>query len=433
MSSRFACSSKPENVETTAVRNLLAEKLGLDPDSLGPSFIESVTRRGLRQAGHTDLDRFTRDAAAGGSAWQALVEHAVVSETWFFRDGAPFDHVVNVVRARTQSGAAPVRILSCPCSTGEEPYSVALALTEAGVPPSAFSIDAADVSTATLEVAKTGMYRTRSFRGGEFDRDTYFEHDRGAREWRLKPTYRQMVRFHPENLLSFEGLDDAAPYDVILCRNLLIYLHADARDRVMATLRRLLVDDGVLIVGHAEPAVAREHGFKTDGPLGAFAFTPSVTRAHTHPRTHVPRASGSRQQSGHRRVAPQPPGRPSGGMTPGIAPPVEAGSGAGDVLDAIRLKGDKGDLDQAVLACTDYVKHVPDSADGHFLLGVLQGAMGHPHAAETALRRAVYLRPDHPDALVHLALAHEARGDAAGAARLRARGARTRRVKENQS
>ena len=73
-------------------------------------------------------------------------------------------------------------------------------------------------------------------------------------------------------------------------------------------------------------------------------------------------------------------------------------------------------------ACREYVRRVPDSADGYFLLGVLESAAGRPQAAEDAFRRALYLEHDHADALMHLAMTHEGRGDTAGAARLRERG-----------
>jgi chemotaxis protein methyltransferase WspC len=93
-------------------------------------------------------------------------------------------------------------------------------------------------------------------------------------------------------------------------------------------------------------------------------------------------------------------------------------------LDEVRQIGDQGRVPEAIEACVDYLRRAPDSADGHFLLGVLHGAVGHRRASEAALRRAVYLDPQHAEALVHLALAHEAKGEAAVAARLRAHGHR---------
>ena len=425
-------------METTAVRDLLALRLGLDPESLGDSFFEWVTRRGLRESGYTDLEPFVRDASEGGPAWRALIEHAVVSETWFFRDEAPFNYIVEAVRVRMRVASAPVRILSCPCSTGEEPYSVAMALIEAGIPPSAWAIDAADVSVSALDAATSGAFRARSFRSGAVpNRDQYFDHDPHARVWTLKPAYSGLVRFHPANLLSLDGLETASPYDVVLCRNLLIYLHADARARVAGALGRLLADTGVLVVGHAEPAIVREYGFRAEGPPAAFSFGKAGARVRPEAEVRRPGAADDyRADAGVRRVSkvvrqPVSPtlsttvsdvSRPGGRPVPGA-----------DALDAIRRTGDKGDLQEAVLACSEYLRRVPDSADGHFLLGVLQGAMGHRDAAETALRRAVYLAPDHAEALVHLALMHDARGDAAGAARLRARGARVQPTREGDA
>ncbi len=268
-------SPRTDRVDTTALGELLAQKLGLDPDSMGPSFLGSVARRSLEQSGCADLQTFIRAAAAGGEPWQKLVENAVVSETWFFRDDAPFDHIVSAVQSKWRGGG-PIRLLSCPCSTGEEAYSIAIALSDAGLPPEAFTIDAADVSLSSLKAAQAGVFKSRSFRGSHrVDRTFYFQHIHGEQRWRLKPAFRAMVQFRPANLVSHQGLEKTRPYDIVLCRNLLIYLHTQARAGVMATLRRLLTEDGLLIIGHAEPAIAREHGFTGVGDPGAFAFVRS--------------------------------------------------------------------------------------------------------------------------------------------------------------
>jgi chemotaxis protein methyltransferase WspC len=418
-------SPRTDRVETTALGELLAAKLGLDADSMGPSFLSSVARRSLHQSGYADLQTFVRAATAGGEPWQRLVEHVVVSETWFFRDEAPFDHIVDAVRTRWHGdGTTPIRVLSCPCSTGEEAYSVAIALSEAGLPPDAFAIDAADVNPSSLRAAQAGVFGSRSFRGSNrVDRARYFQHDPGARRWRLKPAFRAMVQFRPANLVSLQGIEAARPYDIVLCRNLLIYLHAQARACVMMALRRLLTENGILIVGHAEPAIAREYGFKGVGDPGAFAFvrsalskaqkqTPSASLGGRARRDYLPLRAGPSASAGHgpsKLTAAAISGRPRQ---------------AAPTLERIRQLGDEGRMEEAIQACRDYVRRVPDSADGYFLLGVLCGALGHDYAAETALRRALYLEPDHAAALVHLALTHDAKGDTATAARLRERASR---------
>jgi chemotaxis protein methyltransferase WspC len=419
-------------VETTALGELLAAKLGLDAESMGPSFLSSVARRSLHQSGYADLQKFIRAADAGGELWQKLVENVVVSETWFFRDEAPFDHIVDTVRKKWHGlGTAPIRVLSCPCSTGEEPYSVAIALSDAGLPPDAFIIDAADVNPNSLTAARVGVFRSRSFRGGNrIDRARYFQHEPDTKRWRLKPAFRAMVQFCPANLISLQGLENSQPYDIVLCRNLLIYLHNQARADVMAALRRLLTPDGILIVGHAEPAIAREHGFTSAGDPRAFAFIksaaskvrkqrPPVSLGDPAPRNNLKTHAGLSVTAGRGRS--ELTDATTSGQSRRVAP----------TLERIRQLGDQGRMQEAIHECRDYVRRVPDSADGYFLLGVLCAALKKDYEAETAMRRALYLEPDHPGALMHLSLTHEAKGDTAAAARLRARASRNA-VRESQ-
>jgi chemotaxis protein methyltransferase WspC len=415
-------SPRTDRVETAALGELLAVKLGLDAESMGPSFLSSVARRCLHQSGFADLRTFLLAAAAGGDPWHKLVESVVVSETWFFRDEAPFDLIVDAVRANWRGhGAAPVRVLSCPCSTGEEAYSVAMSLIDAGLPPEAFAIDAADVSLGSLKAARAAAFRPRSFRGStRINRARYFHYDPAAQRWRLKPAFREMVEFHPANLVSLQGLENARPYDIVLCRNLLIYLHAEARACVMAALRNLLTEDGILVVGHAEPSIAREYGFTGAGNPAAFAFAKSSGSRVRKKALPDSRGDRTRKSTLPLRAGPS---APAVRRRAELATAPKAGRAlqTEPTLQRIRFLGDAGRMDEAIHACRNYVRRVPDSAEGYFLLGVLCGALKQESAAETALRRALYLEPDHAGALMHLSLIHDARSDTATAARLRAR------------
>jgi chemotaxis protein methyltransferase WspC len=401
-------------MDTSALGELLAAKLGIEAESMGPSFLNSLARRLLTQVNSNELQAFVGKAAAGGEHWQKLVESAVVSETWFFRDGEPFNYLVETVSRMWQKHRA-IRILSCPCSTGEEPYSAAIALSEAGLPRESFAIDAADVSLGALKAAQVGEFKSRAFRGSHgVDRARYFQHDPGAQFWRLKPAWRSMVRFRHANLVSLQGLESAEPYDIVLCRNLLIYLHAEARAAVMSALRRLLTEDGILIVGHADPAIAREHGFTGIGAPGAFAFAKSTARKARKPAAPNWRSDFAKK----------------GNLTCGAGPSAPATRRRHDIsaavktvrslraepsLDHIRLLGDQGKVKEAIQACRDYVQRIPDSADGYFLLGVLRGALQENDAAERALRRALYLDPDHSGARMHLSLLHDTKSNSAAA------------------
>ncbi|MGE0450470.1 MAG: CheR family methyltransferase [Vicinamibacterales bacterium] len=435
----------------SALQMLLADRLGLDTGAVAPSFLGDVIQRAVHALGATDLAQFLRDAESGGPVWQVLADQAVVAETWFFRDEGPFEHVVNTVRERWAFGRGhATRILSCPCSTGEEPYSIAMALLDAGLPPEAARIEAADVSATAIDAARAAVYRPRSFRGVPADlRDRHFDHVPAQRAWSLKAEMRARVQFACANLVTGDGLSGRDAYDIVLCRNLLIYMHAGARARVFATFNRLLAAGGVLLVGHAEPGLAREHGWVSVGTAGAFAFArPAAARPAAAPRTD-PGARppvGSRQASrrsdvgvpraAHVQPVERFPARATGlDAKPAVASkpaaaepgPVELAYASTDLeraaLERIRQMGDQGRLGAAVAACRAYLASTPGSAGGYFLLGVLLGAGGDASAAESAFRRAVYLKPDHADALVHLALSEEAKGATASAARLRARAA----------
>jgi chemotaxis protein methyltransferase WspC len=97
---------------------------------------------------------------------QALVEAVVVPETWFFRDPGAFDALSSVVRhGALPMATEPLRLLSVPSSSGEEPYSIAMALLDAGVPSARFQVDAMDISQVALERAAAAVYGRNSFRG----------------------------------------------------------------------------------------------------------------------------------------------------------------------------------------------------------------------------------------------------------------------------
>jgi chemotaxis protein methyltransferase WspC len=399
-------------VDTTPVHDLLVARLGIDTGVIGPAFLPAVVRRCMQVAGIEDPQAYVAALATGGAAWQALVEAVVVQETWFFRDAAGLDAIVAEVRARRAvPGSPPVRVLSCPCSTGEEPYSVAMALLDAGVPEEAVAIHAVDVSPAAIASATRGVFRARSFRDATpRDRSHHLHVAPGASTWRVSDRIRALVSFGTGNLVTGEGLRDASPFDIVLCRNLLIYLDAGGRSRAIAMLARLLAPGGLLVVGCAEPAIVRTHGFGSTGAAAAFAF-----RAGTVTTTPVGASRASRPTRPAR--APHVPTR----VRLVRREPAPAVASATAPLARAEALGDLGRIDEAIRLCREHVGQQRDSVEGHFLLGVLQDAAGRHDLAVHAFRRALYLDPAHDGARAHLALKLEAGGAAGAAARLRTR------------
>jgi len=165
----------------------------------------------------------------------------------------------------------PIRLLSAPCSTGEEPYSLVMALLDAGLPARRIRVDAIDISERALERARHGVYAKNAFRGVDLGfRERHFEiTGEGAR---ISDVVRDCVHFQQGNLLD-TGLLAAAPvYGVIYSRNLLIYFDPPAQRRAAQALRRMLSPAGWLFVGPSEPPLLTAHGFALARLPMAFAL-----------------------------------------------------------------------------------------------------------------------------------------------------------------
>ena len=203
-----------------------------------------------------------------------LIEEVVVPETWFFRNKTPFvalaDYAVKNLLPKTRKGEF-VRILSAPCSTGEEPYSIAITLLESGLPAEMFEIDALDISKRALTKARRAIYGKNSFREVE-ERviHNYFDKVRSGRH--LNETVRNQVNFKLSNFLVGSLSPHPNYYDIIFCRNLLIYFNREVQLVALEKLHRSLKEAGVLFVGHAETSqMARSNFEKYDHPH-SFAY-----------------------------------------------------------------------------------------------------------------------------------------------------------------
>ncbi|MBK9966976.1 MAG: methyltransferase domain-containing protein [Holophagales bacterium] len=288
----------------SAVESLLAARLGLDVSSLSPDATKRAVERRSLALGLDGPARYLGRLLDDPSEWVALVEEVVVPETWLFRDGGPFDELAAFVRSRAGSPSArSIRILSLPCASGEEAWSVATILAETGVSPREATVDAVDVSPRLVEAARRGIYGSGAIRDLEaLPRTEAFRPVEGGLE--IRPALRPYVRFHVGNALEYEAPVPLPCYDVVFCRNLLIYLTPEARRRVTNRIHGMLRPGGLLVLGHAEAfstffpsyaPVPRPRSFAARKPeaVGEPARPRVPARPAQRPGS-VPAASGSR-------------------------------------------------------------------------------------------------------------------------------------------
>jgi len=409
----------------TRVTSRLRQEIGLDAASVGSSLIERTLRLRMKNLGLKNLEAYARHLAASSREWEALVESVVVTETWFFRDRESFNALVQLALLDwlPRHAVGQMRLLSLPCSSGEEPYSLAMALLDAFVPPGRFSVEATDISSRALAHAHRSVYGKNSFRGKDLAyRDRHFQPSKEG--YVLRPKVRNCVRFTQGNVLDGGFSSGREPYDFLFCRNLLIYFDRATQARAVKTIRDLLAPDGVLFVGAAELPVVLENGFVSANLPMAFACRKagaSATFAATR-RARVTRTHAAATRFSIEAAPATPPSLAEQTSSRPLDPhePRERSE-----LERARTLADAGKLEEAAEMCETHLRDCGPSAQVYYLLGLVRDAGGDPEAAD-CYRRALYLDPNHYESLWQMALLLEKNGDTAGARTFKRRAGRVK-------
>jgi chemotaxis protein methyltransferase WspC len=427
----------------SVVDRLLADRIGLDPSTVGEGLIVRGVLARMSALGLRDRGEYERVLVGSPEELQALVEEVVVPESWFFRDARPFEIFREFARAGWLIDPArpSLSVLSVPCAGGEEPYSIAMTLLEVGLTPGRFRVDAVDVSARSLARAIAGVYGPNSFRGVDGStRSRYFHEQRGA--YTVDPAVRSSVRFHLGNLLDPGLLADRPAFDVVFCRNLLIYLDAPARAAAFASIGRLLAEGGLLLLGHADrPDDSPVSPFTPMVDKGSFAYRkgpaaiPSKGKIPARP-SPSPLASGGATR---RKPAPIVHSKVTGAanpFTPALsrrereAEKTAAGKvkvePSASALEAALKLADAGRYDEASRQVERVIAESGASARAYFLLGMIRQAAGDRDRAEASFLKAVYLDGQDDEALLALALLARRRGDVATESVYRRRAERVR-------
>lgn len=410
----------------------LQDRIGLDVASVGEQMVERALRQRCAALAAHDLDDYWLRLQQSPQEQQALIEAVIVPETWFFRYPESFTALLDLARKRLagQGSTRPLRILSLPCSTGEEPYSIAMALLDGGVPAQAFRVDAMDISPNSIARAERALYGRNSFRGShqDFVPRHFSEGEEGGQQ--LDERVRRQVQFQVGNVLDPALLAREGSYDFVFCRNLLIYFDLATQQRVFEVLKNLTQADGVLFIGPAEGSLLARLGMRPLGIAQSFAYVRQEPQAVVPPRKAAalpvaPPAPAPRPTAPaplpRRTITPPAPAR-------SVAPSRSAQ--ADELLARIAMLANGGNSAEARAECQRYLQQFEPSAQVFYWLGLLSDVAGDAGEAVSQYRKALYLEPQHHEALVHLAMLLDAQGDAAGARRLRERAARSEREAE---
>jgi chemotaxis protein methyltransferase WspC len=383
---------------------LLRRKIGLDANSIGSGAIANVITQRMAACKITHISSYWEYLQNSPQEWEALIDSVIVPETWFFRESESFALLKRYIVSEWLSTKPQrvLRVLSVPCATGEEPYSIAIALLEAGLTAAKVHIDAVDISKQCLVKAQQAIYNHYSFRGNSLCfQGQYFQPTESR--YRLREQVRSMVNFINANLADPDFLIGTQPYDVIFCRNLLIYFEPAIKEQTIRVLERLLAIGGLLFVAHAEAGLLLKSKFISVRQCSAIAYQKvSNHQSFGNKTLSVPQSLLPIKNS--LEVSPQ---------NPTIVNHLKT-----NLLEIAQAAADQGRLDEAVQLCKNYLNQNQMSVEAYVLLGQVQQAMGHHQQAAQSFHKAIYLQPAHKEALTHLALLKEHQGDVASASLL---------------
>jgi chemotaxis protein methyltransferase CheR len=366
------------------VAEIVRRESGIRLQSSHEKALRAALRRAFPDGDAREFLRVAADPDAGPLAVERLLEEVTVKETYFLRERGQLEAIPwqRLLDGAYAAGAGTLHVWSAACATGEEAYSLAMLACEAlGTTRPPVRVLGTDLSEEALDRARRGHYRERSARGLDAGlRDRYFTECDG--ELAVSSTLRALVEFKRHNLAQ----DRIPPrrenaFDLVLCRNVLIYFDAETVSRVVSALEQCVRPDGLLILGVAD-ALSR----------GAARVPPGLPER----RRPTPPAAG--------RELRRPLGR-------------EPARRFEDQLALLVRAADEGRTEEALRLAGELLEREPLNADVYYLRGLVELEAGDAAAAVASLRRALYVDQSFGLAAFKLGRALDALGERVAARR----------------
>jgi chemotaxis protein methyltransferase CheR len=237
------------------VRQLIYQRAGISLHTGKQAMVYSRLSRRLRETGHRSFASYLQwleqpGGAAGNGEWQEFVNCLTTNLTSFFREEHHFHELARDLKTHA---VRPLRIWCNAASTGEEPYSIAMTVAESPARAHGVSILASDIDTKVLATAARGVYAADS-RGLSSERlRAHFLRGKGRNSGfiRVKPELARLIEFRIHNLMDTHW-QLGEPFDLVFCRNVMIYFDAPTQRRVLERIRAVMKPGGLLYVGHSE-------------------------------------------------------------------------------------------------------------------------------------------------------------------------------------
>ncbi len=257
MSAHASESDSMDRTTFESFKQIVYEQSGIALGENKEALVSARVGKRMRALGYEDIKQYLKHVLDDSSGQELvhLLDSISTNVTSFFREPDHFDFLGKVLADWASRGQRRFRMWSAACSTGEEPYSMAITALDSGICATAdVKILATDISTRVLESSQQGEYDSRKLDGmNSVLKERHFDKVKMGEEtiYRVKEPLKRLVVFKRLNL-SVTPFPMRGPLDVVFCRNVMIYFDNVVRRRLLEELYRLLRPDGYLMVGHAE-------------------------------------------------------------------------------------------------------------------------------------------------------------------------------------
>ena len=258
----------------TILSSFIEERVGITYTARDRDLLQDKVASRARDMGFDsllDYYYFLRYDASGEQELTELVETLVVNETYFFREWPAINTLVNTFVAPLVAEGRKVRVWSAACATGEEPLSLAMLLDDKGLLDKV-EILATDISSRALAKAKSGKFGKRSVRNAPDQRlvDKYLTFK--DEQYEISKDLLSKITWQKKNLLEADQIKQVGVFDIILCRNVMIYFSDSVIKMLLSSLSAALVNDGVLFVGVSESLLRYSGHFHGEERSGTFVY-----------------------------------------------------------------------------------------------------------------------------------------------------------------
>jgi chemotaxis protein methyltransferase WspC len=376
------------------IKELTAKNFGISTSSIGDSFTKDCLDSYIKKL---DIEGMSDKTDNQEKFLEGFFEYIKVAETWFFRQPESFRYLKTIAQNKLHTTKEKIRILSIASSTGEEAYSIAMALESSCIGKESYILDAVELSAVSLEKAKAAVYSKNSFRQTlTKSEQEYFEKE--GELHRVRSDIRMIPNFIKGNFLNTNVLNSVEKYDIIFCRNLLIYFTDSARKAAINKIKDLLNDDGLVFTGYSEFVFFLQNGFHDleqklsfACKLGEISQKPELITVKKRSPLKKPILKSDINQP-----------------TKDIQPSVNDEST--NKFWELEILANSGELENAKELALKACESDSVNPKELTICGAVFSACEMQEKAIVCLERAIYLNPNEEEALMHLALIYENMG-----------------------